>query len=150
MSHDLINTQELCAALGLTRDQFRPVEKQFPAATLVGSSHQKHWPVHVLPETVTYKRKPLAVRSPALQAVVKRTFIAGVPETATAAAPVATAKLRLPAVRQAIAADEADAERGEQELPERARRRAEAEAHGTLFRRKQLAEGREHKIERGA
>jgi len=110
MSHDLINTQELCAALGLTRDQFRPVEKQFPAATLVGSSHQKHWPVHVLPETVTYKRKPLAVRSPALQAVVKRTFIAGVPETATAAAPVATAKLRLPAVRQAIAADEADAE----------------------------------------
>lgn len=109
MSHDLINTQELCAALGLTRDQFKPIEKQLPGAVTVGTAHQKHWPIHILPESVTYKRQPLAVRSPALQAVLKRAFNAGAPQPA-APVPAPAPVKRPPAIRAPISAEQADAE----------------------------------------
>lgn len=111
MSHDLINTDELCKVLGLTIDQFKKVVvKHLPAPTRAGLGGKNHWPVHTLPESVTYKRKPLAVRSPALQAVVKRGFIEASLLQPVQAAPVTTVTVRPTALRQAIAADQADAE----------------------------------------
>ncbi len=50
----------------------------------------------------------------------------------------------------AVIADESDAERRIEELAERTRRGAGAEGHRALFGRQQLAEGREHEVERRA